>query len=365
MRRYVIYPAYFENYFILTDCKFGGDPSHVTIGGDSAGGGAVTLLLAAYGGQLKGLFHAAAAESQSFASMLTPEGSQYNYNNLTMRTGCNTTSASLACLRNLDIEKFQKENIQIPYPQSKRKPLYSYGPTVDGELIPNLTSHLFENGEFLRLPTIFGDDTNEGTIFVPRNVSNIEDATTFIRDQFPYISPPELDWFKKTYLSHPDTQKYKNTGSYWAVTATGYGEMRYICPGIALSRQFTSYGVSTTWNYHYAVLDPTLDSKGDGTVHTTEVNAIWGPEWTGTTPPKSYYSTNADIVPVMQGYWTSFIRTYDPNVYRYPGSPAWGAWDGNYWRLFVRTNETKMEQVPQSQKERCQYLESIEQDLRQ
>jgi carboxylesterase type B len=296
--------------------------------------------------------------------MLTTEESQYNYNNLTMRTGCSEASDSLSCLRDLSLDALQQENIAIPYPQTIKRPLYSYGPTIDGTLIPNLTSHLFEQGQFLKVPIIFGDDTNEGTIFVPRNLSSTTAAITFIKDQFPYISFSELDWFKKTYLSRPDSENFKNAGHYWQVTSNGYGEMRYICPGIALSRLFTSYGVSDTWNYHYAVLDR-VENKGYGTAHTTELNAIWGPDNIGGTPLQSYYSNNAAIVPVMQGYWTSFIRSYDPNIHRYPGSPEWGTWGDNYTRLFMRTNETKMEDVPNNQRERCKYLVSVEQDLRQ
>lgn len=336
----------------------------MTLGGASAGAGAVTLLLSAYGGRLGGLFQAAIAESQSFATMLTVEESQFIYNNLTIRTGCNKESNSLACLRNLDLDTFQKENIGIPYPQTRKRPIYLYGPIVDGTLVKNLTAELFQEGQFLKLPVIFGDDTNEGTIFVPRNVSDPAEGLTFMQDQFPYMTSTELQWFNKTYLSEPDPQPYTNAGRYWGVTSTGYGETRYICPGISLSNAYTSYGISNTWNYHYAVLDSN-SSSGYGTRHVIELSAIWGPDNVDHIAPPSYFTTNAAIVPVMQGYWTSFIRSYNPNTYRYPDSPQWGTWGANYSRLFIRTDDTKMELVPDDQMERCKYLTSIEQDLRQ
>lgn len=65
--------AYYEADFF----KFGGDPNHVVVGGDSAGAASVTLLLSAHGGRDDGLFHATIAESQSFASMLTVDESQF------------------------------------------------------------------------------------------------------------------------------------------------------------------------------------------------------------------------------------------------------------------------------------------------
>ena len=47
----------------------------------------ITYLLTAYNGRDLGLFHAAAAESQSFATQLTIEESQCQYNNFVIRLG--------------------------------------------------------------------------------------------------------------------------------------------------------------------------------------------------------------------------------------------------------------------------------------
>jgi carboxylesterase type B len=301
--------------------------------------------------------------------MLTAEESEYNYQNLSIRTGCSLAQDSLSCLQNLSIDVLQQANIAIPFPQATMAPLYSWAPTIDGSLIPDLTYQLFEEGRFLHVPTIFGDDTNEGTVFVPQRTASVSDANTFIQDQFPYISSEQLAWFDSTYLSEPDSQTYPNSGPYWEGTSNGYGEVRYICPGIALSELFTTLSVFNTWSYHYAVIDDAAIADGYGTTHTIELNAIWGPENTNGNAPPSYYTTNAAIVPFMQGYWTSFIRSYDPNPYRYPGSPEWVTWaDGlltSYNRLFIRTNETQMETVPSDQKERCAYLTSIGPDLQQ
>src|SRR3569833_3810209 len=67
---------------------FGGDPNHVVLGGASAGAGSIALHLTAEGGKDTGLFHGAAAESVSFATVLTIDQSRYQYETFALRVGC-------------------------------------------------------------------------------------------------------------------------------------------------------------------------------------------------------------------------------------------------------------------------------------
>ncbi|PWY71463.1 triacylglycerol lipase [Aspergillus heteromorphus CBS 117.55] len=347
--------------------KFGGDPKHVVIGGDSAGAASVTLLLSAYGGKDQGLFHAAAAESQSFAPMLTVNQSQFTYNNLVIRTGCASETDTLACLRNLDTASLQSENFNTPFPTAQKAPLYMYGPVLDGDLVLDYTYRLFHQGKFIKVPVIFGDDTNEGTIFVPKNTSSVSEADTFIQSQFPNISLVQLAKINNWYLTENQTRQFPHAKPYWRPAGNAYGEIRYICPGIDMSTVYSQAGVNS-WNYHYDVQDPDAEASGDGVTHTVEANAIWGPQYVSGTPPSSYFTSNAPIVPVMQGYWTSFIKTFDPNPHRSLDSPEWKTWGvGNesYHRIWIRTNQTAMETVPTDQQERCKYLTSIGTDLQQ
>ncbi|KAL2814762.1 Alpha/Beta hydrolase protein [Aspergillus granulosus] len=353
--------------------EFGGDPNHVVIGGDSAGGASVTLLLSAYNGRDDGLFHAAAAESQSFAQMYTVDEAQFAYDNLVNRTGCNMAEDTLDCLRGLDIAALQRQNFATPLPGALEPPLYFYAPVVDDDLVPDYTYLMFEEGRFIQVPVIFGDVTNEGTTFTPKNLTSITDVNNFLRNQFPAIRSRHLARIEDYYLQNVNsTQPYPNATRYWRPASNAYGELRYNCPGIAMSTAYANANVPS-WNYHYSVLDPEDEASGDGVYHVVELNAIWGPDnvyysaEVGSPPPASYYTSNAPIIPVMQGYWMSFIRSFDPNTFRYPGSPRWETWGrGDAGRrLFIRTGETRMESVPEDQRERCEYLISIGVELTQ
>lgn len=327
----------------------------------------MTLMLSAYGGRDEGLFVGAAAESQSFAQMLNVTESQFAYDALVTATACDSSHNTLACLRNLDVSALQEKNVNRPNPGAQGKPLYLYGPTIDEDLVPDYTYRLFHEGKFIKVPVIFGDDTNEGTKFVTKSVSSVDEADTFIKNQFPAITQAHLARINSIYLTPNQTQEFPGAGSYWRPASTAYGEIRYICPGIDISSIYAAAGVPS-WNYHYAVQDPDDERSGLGTPHTIEANAIWGPANTGHKVPASYYTTNAGIMPLMQGYWSSFITSLDPNTKRLPSSPKWETWGqgGNgYQRIFIRTDETRMETVPHGQRNRCKYLTSIGLDLKQ
>lgn len=106
--------------------QFGGDPNHVTIGGASAGGASVFYQLTAYEGRNDSLFSAAAAESQSFGTMLTIDESQYQYDYITDATNCSSASDTLSCLRSVPAADIQRVNKNIPFPQSEGPPGFMY-----------------------------------------------------------------------------------------------------------------------------------------------------------------------------------------------------------------------------------------------
>ncbi|KAK0624862.1 Alpha/Beta hydrolase protein [Bombardia bombarda] len=323
--------------------KFGGDPRRVVLGGDSAGAASVVLQMGAFGGDDgdgdgDGLFHAVAGESVSFATMLTVKEAQYQFDNLVIRTGCAGGDGGrvLACLRGRSAEEIGRHSGPTPYPfGGVYPPVYMWNPVVDGDFVPELTYSAFGKGRFVRgiRAAVFGDDTNGGTLFVPRGVGTKGEGNGFLRDQFPWLTVGMLERLNGLY---PNPDASKGYGCWYRQTAAVYGEMRYMCPSLFITQALRRHGLAnSSYAYRWNVKDPEQVAAGVGVPHVVELNALFGPynipggqNVSSGAVPRSYYpdGINAHAVPVIQGYWASFIRSFNPNEHRCCGAAKWTPW---------------------------------------
>jgi cholinesterase len=280
---------------------------------------------------------------------------------------CTSAEDTLACLRSKPATEIQVKNVNIPYPQGhsgQRTPKFMWNPVIDDDILRDHTYRAFSEGKFVRVPAIFGDDTNGASGFPPKSTDTLREFNSFLNAQFPALTRDQLDEIDVLYES--TGKQFPSTGRFWRQTGTAYGEIRYMCPSLFCASAMARYEGARGWNYRYNVQVSSLMERGYGVPHIAEQNAIWGPHYTHGLGWASYLAENKAIIPVVQAYWLSFVRTYNPNTFRLPGSPEWEEWSpSKQRRLVIQTNKTRMEVVDSEQRKRCEYLSSIAVDIQQ
>jgi carboxylesterase type B len=324
------------------------------VGGASAGAGSVNVQLLAYGGRNDGLFAAVHAESPSFGYVRTVAESQFQYDNLIANVNCTKAQDSLACLRGLPATTIAEWSFGINTPNGGGgKSLFYWSNCIDGDLIRDSAYNAFQKGGYVKVPSIYGTDTNEGTGFVPRGTDNTTDMDNFFKDNFPKFTKDQLS---KIHRLFPPTEfQLPGTGKYYRTLADAYGEMRYVCSSLFISDTLVSAGVKQSYQYRWDVVNPTDSANGIGVRHTAGMAPIFGNSAAG--------SPEAVVSPYIQQYFTSFIRTAgDPNKYRFPGSPVWKPYKKNgYNRIHFPNDifEIGMETVERQAQDYCQYFTKI------
>jgi carboxylesterase type B len=312
--------------------------------GDSAGATSIALLLVAFADEDPGLFKGVIMESVSVATIRTIEQGQEQYNCLSNATGCADAEDTLACMRGVDAEDLLTENCQ-------------FNPGIDNELITAPMLEQFAAGRYLKVPTIAGTCTDEGTKGVPQDTDSVEAALQFVNNQASgALSNTSLGLIQETYID-VNQPVFTESGRLWRQLANAHGDFRAHCITAMIQDAQARDGV-LTWNYRYGVLDDEQEALGFGAYHTVELNGVFGPENTDGAPPESYATTNAPIVPLTMAYWASFVRTLDPNGAGILGDmPAWDPWTvQSRQRLLFQTDNTVMEMMPDSQSANCQML---------
>jgi para-nitrobenzyl esterase len=153
---------------------FGGDPSHVAIFGESAGGGSVLCLMASPAA--KGLFHAAVAQSAPASDLLRlrePERGNETAEDAGKKamSACGLSDrADAAQMRQLSSQVLVKAAPLIdptrPEAVKLRRLHLSLGPIVDGHVIPEEPNLAFAAGRENPVPLVIGNTRDEMSLFL-------------------------------------------------------------------------------------------------------------------------------------------------------------------------------------------------------
>lgn len=302
---------------------FGGDPSKVTIFGESAGGIAVSMLCASP--LAKGLFHGAI--SQSGGSFGPPRLTTFPGENQKLLADAEQSGLeymkkaganSLAELRKIDIDKL---------PQGFGMP--GGWPIIDGYVIPTEQYPLYEQGKYNHTPILIGYNSDEGISFSPPKTP--KDYTDGVQKRYGKFAEELIQAYPVNPTTVPKTARDLARDAAFGWHTWAWANLQ---ANTSKSKVF----------YYYFDQHPDFPENspqyGQGTHHGHDVGFVFGH-----TSPQSNLATATDvsISDAMVSYWTNFAKYGDPNG---AGLPTWQQYTKNNHAVMHFSQSPKMGTVP-------------------
>lgn len=279
--------------------RFGGDPSNVTIFGNSAGGCAVGCLLAMP--SARGLFHRAAMMSPPISRIYSPSTSKRLTIGLFDALGIHRPEE----LASVPVERILAAQSGIVPADMGTRSLpggQSWGPVLDGTVVPRTPLQAADAGLTADVPLLIGANRDEMLVFeqfdeTPRTADTVRaDMAAAIGE-----SAAQALW-----------DSYEAAEPAASVTRLRLRFLSDYIYRIAASRMADAHTRAGGTAFEYLF---TADLPGVGAGHGTEVALVFGTYADAANllaPAYSQWPASPELSERMMTAWTAFARSGDP-----------------------------------------------------
>lgn len=281
---------------------FGGDPTKVTIGGESAGSMSVCGQVASP--LSKGLFRAAIGESGSLLGNLSPVPLA-NAEQIGLSFMTQAGAASLADLRKIPADKLLELSAYTRFPI-----------TVDGYFFPEPTQAIFAAGKQMHVALLAGWNTAESNYhaILGNNPVTVDDYKSAVQKLY----PERIADILQAYPAATDADVQQAATNLASDRFIAYATWKFI-------DMQSKTGGKPVYQYLYARQRPLMVNAPAGAVnpaigasHSSEIEYALG-----NLPTNKVYAWTSDdykISETMQNYFVNFVKTGNPNG---AGLPVW------------------------------------------
>jgi para-nitrobenzyl esterase len=313
--------------------QFGGDPSAVTIGGQSSGADDVCNLMTSP--LASGLFARAIVQSGDCANSVYPalRDAETNGLRLDKDLGIAPGPQSLAALRAVPAERLLAT--------ANADDDLDLEPVVDGWVLPEQPAGMYAQGKQARAAVLVGSTENEISIFACPLVggnswrpNSVAEYHAWVLKRFGDSAGGKMT--EQVFADYPASSDRDARRAFEQMdTDFDFGF------GAWLLAQETARAGGTAFVYRFTYVGSGPFAEL-GAFHAEELMFLSEKYWTTWVARPE----DAALSRQMIGYWTQFVKTGDPNGPGLPGWPAWKVPDGRAQEL---GRQIAPERVPRTQ----------------